>query len=42
MVQKILHIYLENSDSTSALLDEITRSILTQVDKFLSIFCLLN
>ncbi|PON88034.1 Fanconi anaemia protein FANCD [Trema orientale] len=30
MVQKILRIYLENSDSTSALLDEIARSILTQ------------
>ncbi|KAF4399822.1 hypothetical protein G4B88_021036 [Cannabis sativa] len=31
MVQKILHIYLESSDSTSALLDEIAQSILTQV-----------
>ncbi|XP_062107055.1 uncharacterized protein LOC133818291 [Humulus lupulus] len=30
MVQKILHIYLESSDSTSALLDEIAQSILTQ------------
>uniref|UniRef100_A0A803QII1 Fanconi anemia group D2 protein n=1 Tax=Cannabis sativa TaxID=3483 RepID=A0A803QII1_CANSA len=30
MVQKILHIYLESSDSTSALLDEIAQSILAQ------------
>lgn len=35
MVQKILHIYLRNNDSTSDALNELACSILPQVYEFL-------
>jgi hypothetical protein len=38
MVQKVLHIYLENSDSPSDLLDELACSILPQVLEFVQYF----
>lgn len=35
IIQRTLHIYLKNNDSTSDLLDELGCSVLTQVHMFL-------